>query len=103
MQTLPLAVGGTITPALTAPVDAPPPVDPPPFDPAPFDPPPFDTPLFETPLARTALDRARMRAVIPLDIVTFVAACPACGQDCEWTQERQETRVRSRMNCPCTS
>jgi hypothetical protein len=54
-----------------------------------------------SPLAKMALARARMRAVIPLDAVTFVAACPACGADCEWTQEREETRVRSYQNCPC--
>jgi hypothetical protein len=61
-----------------------------------------ERPSTETTLARMALSRARMRAVIPVDVVTFVALCPACGQDCEWTQERQETRVRSRMDCPCT-
>jgi hypothetical protein len=55
-----------------------------------------------SPLARMALARARMRTVIPLDVVTFTAACPACGADCEWTQEREETQVRSYQNCRCT-
>lgn len=54
-----------------------------------------------SPLAKMALARARMRAVVPVDVITFVAACPACGADCEWTQEREETRVRSYQNCPC--
>jgi hypothetical protein len=56
-----------------------------------------------SPLAKMALARARMRTVVPLDFVQFVAACPACGADCEWTQEREETRVRSYQNCPCTT
>lgn len=62
---------------------------------------PLDEAVAQSPLARMALARARMRAVIPLDVVSFVAACPACGDDCEWTQERHETRVRSTTNCPC--
>jgi len=56
-----------------------------------------------SPLARMALARARLRAVVPLDTVTFVAACPACGHDCEWTQEREETRVRSYLDCDCAT
>ena len=55
-----------------------------------------------SPLARVALARSRMRNIIPLDVVTFVAPCPVCGRDCEWTQEREETRVRSYQDCPCT-
>jgi len=54
-----------------------------------------------SPLARVVLARARLRAVMPLDTVTFVAACPACGRDCDWTQERQETRLRSTIMCEC--
>jgi hypothetical protein len=54
-----------------------------------------------SPLAKMALARARMRVVVPIDVVTFVAACPACGADCEWIQEREETRVRSYQDCPC--
>lgn len=54
-----------------------------------------------SPHARMTLARARIRALVPLDVVTFVAACPACGRDCEWTQEREETRVRSVLNCSC--
>ena len=55
-----------------------------------------------SPLTRMALARARRRAVIPLEVVTFVAVCPACGADCGWTQEREETRVRSSLDCPCS-
>jgi len=55
----------------------------------------------DTPLARMVLARARGRAESALDVVRFTAACPACGADCEWRQERQDTRVRSTMDCPC--
>jgi hypothetical protein len=62
----------------------------------------LDAPV-ESSLARMMLARARLRAISPLDLVSFVAACPACGADCEWTQERMDTRVRSSMDCPCQS
>jgi len=55
----------------------------------------------DTALARMVLARARGRAESALDVVRFTAACPACGADCEWRQERQDTRVRSTMDCPC--
>jgi hypothetical protein len=68
---------------------------------------PEDAPLAEgppdSPLARTLRARARTRAAMPLDVVRFVAACPACGQDCEWLQERRDTRVRSTLSCSCQS
>ncbi|HEY6795567.1 MAG TPA: hypothetical protein VI248_12890 [Kineosporiaceae bacterium] len=51
--------------------------------------------------AGIAMARARLRAVTPLDVVGFVAACPSCGRDSEWTQERQDTRVRSTIRCAC--
>jgi hypothetical protein len=35
------------------------------------------------------------------DVVTFVAACPACSADCTWVQERDDTRVSTRIECPC--
>jgi hypothetical protein len=97
VQALPVVDGGTLPPALEAPERfraLEPPAPRRPADDDGFGP--------ETTLARMALSRARMRAVIPMDVVTFVAPCPACGGTCEWTQERQETRVRSRTNCPCT-
>jgi hypothetical protein len=59
--------------------------------------------LLGTPLARMVLARARARTPIALDVVTFTAACPGCGQDCEWVQERQDTKIRSTMNCPCAA
>jgi hypothetical protein len=52
-------------------------------------------------LARMALARVRARNAVPLDVVTFASACPACGADCTWTQERQDTRVRSTIGCSC--
>jgi hypothetical protein len=54
-----------------------------------------------SPLARLMLDRARMRSGLPVDMITFVAPCPGCGQDCDWTQSRDDTRVRSVLACPC--
>jgi hypothetical protein len=54
-------------------------------------------------LAQLMLSRARRRALLPLDVISFVAPCPACGRDCEWTQVRQETRVRSTVDCPCST
>lgn len=91
MQALPVMDGGTLDPA-TATLG---PAAPDAADAC------NDLPI-SSPLARMALTRARMRTVIPLDVISFVAACPACGHDCEWTQERQETRTRSQLNCPCT-
>jgi len=69
--------------------------------PAPREPDEGAPPELDTPLARMALARARLRAAVALDAVTFVAACPACGQDCEWLQERQDTKVRSTIRCAC--
>jgi hypothetical protein len=54
-----------------------------------------------SPLARMVLARVRLRAVMPLDVVAFGAACPSCGRDTEWVQERQDTRVRSTIRCTC--
>jgi hypothetical protein len=57
--------------------------------------------LADSPLTRMVLARARVRAMVPLDVVTFGASCPGCGQDCEWVQERQDTRLRSTVRCSC--
>jgi hypothetical protein len=35
------------------------------------------------------------------DVVVFTAACPACGQDCAWSEERDDTRLRTVVTCPC--
>ena len=36
------------------------------------------------------------------DTVLFTAACPACGEDCEWSEEREDTRLRALVTCPCS-
>ncbi len=38
----------------------------------------------------------------PPDTVLFTAACPACGEDCEWSEEREDTRLRALVTCPCS-
>lgn len=37
-----------------------------------------------------------------VDQVIFLARCPRCGRDCLWIQRREDTRVRSTMDCDCT-
>jgi transposase len=44
-------------------------------------------------------DRARMRAALAFDIVLFAADCPACGGPAEWLQQREDTRLRTRITC----
>jgi len=61
-----------------------------------------DDPMIGSPLARLVPGRARMRGPVPVDVITFRAPCPVCGQDCSWTQERDDTRVRSTQACSCT-
>jgi hypothetical protein len=53
------------------------------------------------PLTRMILQRARLRCILPSDVVVFTAACPTCGADREWTQTRQETRVITDISCDC--
>jgi hypothetical protein len=50
------------------------------------------------PGARRGLTRPRPAAP---DTVVFTAACPACGQDCLWSEERDDTRLRALVTCPC--
>ena len=50
------------------------------------------------PGARAGLVRSRPA---PPDTVVFTAACPACGSDCEWSEEREDTRLRTLVRCPC--
>ncbi|NLT54130.1 MAG: hypothetical protein GXX79_06090 [Actinomycetales bacterium] len=50
---------------------------------------------------RLALPRERPRTVPQVDSVTFVAACPTCGQDCLWSEERVDTRLRTTIDCTC--
>jgi hypothetical protein len=57
--------------------------------------------LGDSPLARMVLARASGRPEPVLDSVTFTAPCPGCGRDCTWKQQRQDTRVRSTVDCSC--
>lgn len=42
------------------------------------------------------------RPVPPMiDVVTFTARCPGCGADCTWIEEREDTRLRTRIMCDC--
>ena len=43
----------------------------------------------------------RLRSATAMDVVQFVAACPACGSDCDWLQEREDTRLRTTVTCSC--
>lgn len=44
-------------------------------------------------------ERARMRAALAFDIVLFAAACPTCGGEAEWLQQREDTRLRTQITC----
>lgn len=44
--------------------------------------------------------RTRSRPSVP-DAVAFTAACPACGVDATWNEEREDTRLRAAVDCPC--
>ena len=46
------------------------------------------------------LPRARQRPTLP-DSVVFTAPCPACGADARWSEEREDTRLRAAVECPC--
>jgi hypothetical protein len=50
--------------------------------------------------ARPGLPIVRSRAAQP-DAVVFTAPCPACGADCDWTEQREDTRLRAVVSCPC--
>jgi hypothetical protein len=43
----------------------------------------------------------RTRTPVQPDTVVFTAACPACGQDCVWSEEREDTRLNAVVTCPC--
>ncbi len=43
----------------------------------------------------------RTRTPAQPDAVVFTAACPACGQDCVWSEEREDTRLHAVVTCPC--
>ena len=46
------------------------------------------------------LPRTRQRPTLP-DAVVFTAPCPACGEDARWSEEREDTRLRAAVDCPC--
>jgi hypothetical protein len=54
-----------------------------------------------TPAARTALAAARGRGVPEPDRIVFIGLCPACGADATWREERDDTRLRVAVDCPC--
>jgi hypothetical protein len=33
--------------------------------------------------------------------ISFTARCPACGEDAEWLEVREDTRVRNSVRCAC--
>jgi hypothetical protein len=43
----------------------------------------------------------RTRTPVQPDSVVFTAACPACGEDCVWSEEREDTRLHTVVTCPC--
>lgn len=51
---------------------------------------------------RLVLGTPRARGLPSIDVVEFVAACPACGKDVTWIEEREETRLRITIECPCS-
>ena len=36
------------------------------------------------------------------DAVVFTAPCPACGADCDWTEQRDDTRLHASVSCSCS-
>ncbi len=43
----------------------------------------------------------RVRGMVIPDVVSFTAHCPACGADCTWIEERDDTRLRVTIDCDC--
>ena len=33
--------------------------------------------------------------------ISFTARCPACGEDADWLEVREDTRVRNSVRCAC--
>lgn len=48
---------------------------------------------------RIPVPRLRLRAALPIDVVTFHSACPSCGNESVWTEEREDTRMLLRIDC----
>lgn len=49
--------------------------------------------------AQALIARYRVRAALAFDVIGFAAACPTCGSEAEWVQQRQDTRVRTQITC----
>ena len=62
---------------------------------------PVPTPRPEPASGRPGLPAVRARSAQP-DAVVFTASCPACGADCEWSEQREDTRLRTVVSCPCS-
>ena len=54
-----------------------------------------------TPPDYLALALSRLRATQQTESITFTAQCPSCGSDCEWTEEREDTRLVVSVTCSC--
>ncbi|HET9657951.1 MAG TPA: hypothetical protein VFP72_21545 [Kineosporiaceae bacterium] len=50
---------------------------------------------------RLVVGGPRIRGIVPVDVVEFTAACPHCGADTLWIEEREETRLRISIECSC--
>lgn len=50
---------------------------------------------------RLVVGGPRTRGIAAIDVVEFTAACPRCGADTLWIEEREETRLRISVECPC--
>jgi hypothetical protein len=57
--------------------------------------------LGDAPAARLWMPPARPSGIVEPDVVVFTAPCPACGEDSEWVEHREDTRLRATVSCPC--
>ncbi|HVN12306.1 MAG TPA: hypothetical protein VMT69_09440 [Kineosporiaceae bacterium] len=68
---------------------------------------PADRPALPNPRPEPALSAlpglppVRPRSGQP-DAVVFTAPCPACGVDCEWIEQREDTRLHAVVRCSCS-
>lgn len=52
------------------------------------------------PGGRWSTPGVRTRVAQP-DAIVFTAPCPACGADCDWTEQREDTRLTTSVTCSC--
>jgi hypothetical protein len=50
---------------------------------------------------RLILGPPRTRGIPSIDVIEFRAACPGCGRDVMWIEEREETRLQITVECRC--